>query len=504
MMSLVVVSFVVYLIAMIAIGIVTYRIGSESIEGYFLGKRRFGAFTIALTHQATAMSGYMFQGMPGKGYSLGLGSVWVPMTSAGGPLINFTVLGKRLRRFTEKVGAITVPDFLEARYYDRTHVVRVISVIIIFIFLTAYTAAQTVAMGRTLEFLTGMPYKWGAIIGALTVLIYVLLGGFAAAVYTDVVQAILMFIGAVAVPAIAIAKIGGFTAMYNKLYAISPKLTDVWVAPITLLGFLAIGYLGYLGQPQLHVRFMAIKNSKMLKYSLLAAVVWAVIALYGVTIGGAAARVLIPGIKPEMSLMALTKEMLPPVFAGILIAAMAAAIMSSANSYLLVVASALARDIYNKMINPRASQDKLVWISRLAVVAVSLLSIYLALGATATVFKLVLYAWAGLACSFGPPVLLGLYWKRATKEGSIAGMIVGAVTVIVWKQAGLSWHPWYEMIPGFVFATIAIIVVSLLTRAPPKEVQETVEYAAGKKLIIKGGAATPELKTLAGVVDDMF
>jgi sodium/proline symporter len=292
--------------------------------------------------------------------------------------------------------------------------------------------------------------------------------------------------------------------MYDKLYTIDPKLTSVWVAPITLLGFLAIGYLGYLGQPQLHVRFMAIKDSKMLKYSLVAAVVWAVIALYGVTLGGVAARVLLPGIKPEMSLMALTKEMLPPVFAGILIAAMAAAIMSSANSYLLVVASALARDIYNKMINPNADQEKLVWISRISVLVVSLLSIYLALGATETVFKLVLYAWAGLACSFGPVVIFGLYWKRATKEGAIAGMIVGAVTVILWKQLGLSWHPWYEMIPGFVFSSIAIIVVSLLTKAPPKEIQEIVEYAAGKRIVVRGGSATPELKTLAGIVDELF
>ena len=503
-MDIVVVSFVLYLVTMIAVGILTYRIGSESIEGYFLGKRRFGPFTIALTHQATAMSGYMFQGMPGKGYSLGFGSVWVPMTSAGGPLINFTVLGKRLRRFTEKVGAITIPDFLEARYYDRSHIVRIIAVVIIFIFLTAYTAAQTVAMGRTLQFLTGIDYKWGAIIGALTVLIYVLLGGFAAAVYTDVIQAILMFIGAVVVPALAIAKIGGFSAMYDKLYTIDPKLTSVWVAPITLLGFLSIGYLGYLGQPQLHVRFMAIKDSKMLKYSLVAAVVWAVIALYGVTLGGVAARVLLPGIKPELSLMALTKEMLPPVFAGILIAAMAAAIMSSANSYLLVVASALARDIYNKLINPDADQDKLVWISRISVLVVSLLSIYLALGATETVFKLVLYAWAGLACSFGPVVIFGLYWKRTTKEGAIAGMIVGAVTVILWKQLGLSWHPWYEMIPGFVFASIAIVVISLLTKAPPQEIQEIVDYAAGKKIIVRGGSATPELKMLAGIVDELF
>ncbi|WP_297499554.1 sodium/proline symporter [Thermococcus sp.] len=503
-MDVVIVSFVIYLVAMIAIGILTYRIGSESIEGYFLGKRRFGPFTIALTHQATAMSGYMFQGMPGKGYSLGLGSVWVPMTSAGGPLINFTVLGKRLRRFTERVGAITIPDFLESRYYDKGHIVRIVSVIIIFIFLTAYTAAQTVAMGRTLEFLTGIDYKWGAIIGALTVLVYVLLGGFAAAVYTDVVQAILMFIGAVVVPALAIAKIGGFTPMYDKLYSIDPKLTSVWVAPITLLGFLSIGYLGYLGQPQLHVRFMAIKNSRMLKYSLVAAVVWAVIALYGVTLGGVAARVLLPGVKPELSLMALTKEMLPPVFAGILIAAMAAAIMSSANSYLLVVASALARDIYHKIIDPNADQEKLVWISRISVLVVSLLSIYLALGATETVFKLVLYAWAGLACSFGPVVIFGLYWKRATKEGAIAGMIVGAITVILWKQLGLSWHPWYEMIPGFVFASIAILIVSLLTKAPPKEVQEIIDYAAGKKIVVKGGSATPELKMLAGIVDDLF
>ncbi len=503
-MSIVVVSFVVYLVAMIAVGILTYRIGSESIEGYFLGRRRFGPFTIALTHQATAMSGYMFQGMPGKGYSLGFGSVWVPMTSAGGPLINFTVLGKRLRRFTEKVGAITIPDFLEARYYDNRRVVRVVAVVIILIFLTAYTAAQTVAMGRTLEFLTGIDYRWGAIIGALTVLTYVLLGGFAAAVYTDVIQAILMFIGAIVVPAIAIAKIGGFTAMYNKLYTIDPKLTSVWVAPITLLGFLAIGYLGYLGQPQLHVRFMAIKNSKMLKYSLVAAVVWAAIALYGVTLGGVAARALLPGVKPELSLMALTKQMLPPVFAGILIASMAAAIMSSANSYLLVAASALARDIYNKMVNPNATQEKLVWISRIAVIAISLFSIYLALGATATVFKLVLYAWAGLACSFGPVVVFGLYWKRATRESAVAGMITGAVTVILWKQLGLSWHPWYEMIPGFVFASIAIIVVSLLTKKPPREIQEIVTYAAGKRIVVKGGSATPELKTLAGVVDDLF
>jgi sodium/proline symporter len=503
-MDVIVLSFIVYLVSMIAVGILTYRIGSESIEGYFLGKRRFGPFTIALTHQATAMSGYMFQGMPGKGYSLGFGSVWVPMTSAGGPLINFTVLGKRLRRFTEKVGAITVPDFLEARYYDKSHSVRVVAVTIIFIFLTAYTAAQTVAMGRTLEFLTGIDYKWGALIGALTVLTYVLLGGFAAAVYTDVIQAILMFIGAIVVPALAISKIGGFTAMYDKLYTINPKLTSVWVAPITLLGFLSIGYLGYLGQPQLHVRFMAIKDSKMLKYSLVAAVVWAVLALYGVTLGGVAARVLLPGIKPEMSLMALTKEMLHPVFAGILIAAMAAAIMSSANSYLLVVASALARDIYNEMIDPTADQKKLVWVSRISVLVVSLLSIYLALGATETVFKLVLYAWAGLACSFGPVVIFGLYWKRATREGAIAGMIVGAITVILWKQLGLSWHPWYEMIPGFVFASIAIILVSLVTKEPPKEVQELVDYAAGKKIIVRGGSATPELRVLADVVDEIF
>uniref|UniRef100_UPI001B351D2D sodium/proline symporter PutP n=1 Tax=Bacillus cereus TaxID=1396 RepID=UPI001B351D2D len=470
------VSLAIYMAGILYIGYWSYKKTSD-LSDYMLGGRGLGPAVTALSAGASDMSGWMLIGLPGAMYATGLSSVWIAIGLLIGAYANYLIIAPRLRTYTEVANdSITIPDFLENRFKDRTKILRFVSAVVILVFFTFYASAGLVSGGRLFENSFNLDYKIGLFVTVGVVVAYTLFGGFLAVSWTDFVQGCIMFIALVLVPIVAFTDVGGITETFNTIKQVDASHLDMFKGN-TILGiisFLAWG-LGYFGQPHIIVRFMAITSIKDLKTSRRIGIGWMTISIIGAMLTG------LIGIAyyaknnttlqdPEMVFVTFSNILFHPYITGFLLSAILASIMSSISSQLLVISSAVTEDFYKTFFRRNASDKELVFIGRLSVLVVAMIAVVLAYHPSDTILTLVGYAWAGFGSAFGPAILLSLYWKRTNKWGVLAGMIVGAVVVIAWVQIPSLKAIMYEMVPGFFCSLLTVIVVSLLTKEPVKAV----------------------------------
>ncbi|WP_012068798.1 sodium/proline symporter PutP [Marinomonas sp.] len=476
-------TFLAYLVVMLGIGLYAYKRTSSS-EDYFLGGRSLGPWPTALSAGASDMSGWLLLGLPGYAFAAGLESFWIAGGLFVGTWLNWLICAKRLRTYSIKANnALTLPDFLSTRFNDKSKLIQTISALFILLFFLFYTSSGLVAGGKLFETVFGLDYTYAVIIGTVCVVSYTLFGGFLAVAWTDLVQGLMMSAALVIVPLVAID--GGWSELSSTLMAKNPNLLDIWTnvsgEPLTAIGIISLVAwgLGYFGQPHILARFKASRSNKDIKTARRIAVVWTFISMAGALLIGLVGIGFIDTnltgdlADPEKIFMILVNAVFHPVVAGILLAAILAAIMSTADSQLLVSSSALAEDFYKQLFNKKATQKQIVNVGRFAVVAISIIALLLALNPESSVLGLVSYAWAGFGAAFGPAILLSLFWRNMNRNGALAGIIIGGVTVVVWKQLTGGIFDLYEIVPGFLFSTIAIFAVSLATGAPEESVTES-------------------------------
>ncbi|MFV8828668.1 sodium/proline symporter PutP [Alkalihalobacterium sp. APHAB7] len=496
-------TFIIYLVGMLVIGIIAYRL-TNNLSDYVLGGRRLSGSVAALSAGASDMSSWLLLGLPGALYIGGMGEIWIAVGLAIGAYLNWQYVAARLRKYTEVANdSITLPDFFENRFHDKSKILRVVSALVILLFFAFYTSAGLVGGALLFEASFGMTYTQALWIGAIVIISYTFLGGFLAVSWTDFFQGILMFLALIIVPVVAISKLGGWQSTLNAVGEIDPAYLDAFQGA-TILGVISLlaWGLGYFGQPHIITRFMAVKSVKEIPKARFIGMTWMVLALFGAIFTGFVGIAYFSMNGPEAAISAgahetvfilFTQVLFDPWVAGFLLAAILAAIMSTIDSQLLVSSSALAEDFYKGMIRKSASEKELVWVGRLGVVAIAVIAIILAYNPNNSVLNLVGYAWAGFGAAFGPLIIFSLFWKRMTRNGALAGMLTGGITVVVWDL--LSTPPngpdgtplpqseaiipfgLYEIVPGFIFAVIAIVVVSLLGKVPNQEIQEEFERA---------------------------
>lgn len=474
------VAFILYLGVMLGIGIYYYK-KTTDISDYVLGGRGLGSWVTALSAQASDMSGWLLMGLPGAAYLTGLGSVWIALGLGIGTFLNWQFVATRLRKYTEVAGnSLTLSSYFGNRFRDKNNILRIVSSIIIVFYFSIYTASGFVAGGKLFSTVFGLDYTFALTIGAIVIVSYTFLGGFMAVSTTDFIQGIIMFIAVVTVPVIAIVTNGGPTATLDTISGFNTELLN----PLTNLDGSKMGLLailssfawcfGYFGQPHILVRFMAIKSSSQIKKSKRIAMTWVTVSLIAAIVVGMVGRVVIPEMlgDSEEVFMVLIDTLLPSIIAGLFLAAVLAAIMSTADSQLLVTASAFSEDLYKPLINKKATQKQLLMVSRFTVLAIAIIAYIIALNPDSSVLDIVANAWAGFGSAFGPVVLFSLFWKRMTRMSAAAGMIVGGVTVFIWGNLSGGIFELYEMVPAFLLACIVIVVVSLMGKEPSKEIQD--------------------------------
>lgn len=498
------VAFVLYLLMMIVIGAI-YSKKSSNTEEYFLGGRNLGGFVAALSAQASDMSGWLLMGLPGAIFVWGIngGDGWCAVGLLIGTILNWLIVASRLRKYTIKAGnAVTLPMFFENRYRDQKRLLMLISSIVIVIFFAVYCASALAAGGKLFQSIFGVDYKIALTLGALVILIYTFLGGFMAVCVTDFIQGTLMLIALLAVPICAVLfmdKAGlSVSAGLADAIAQNPGFINMFhgATPVGVISGLAWG-LGYFGMPHILVRFMAVKSEKEMTKSKGVAITWVTISLVMAAVIGIVGRAYMDyeamnaigteKIFIEMIKKVFTVEMNAPIVAGIFLCGILAAIMSTADSQLLVSASAVAEDIYKGVIKKDASDKKVMMISRATIVVIAIIAFLIAWNPDSSVMALVSDAWAGLGSAFGPLVLLSLFWKRTNIQGAVAGLVSGAAVVILWDYIPLvagealkTTTGLYSLAVGFPVSLICIIVVSLLTKAPAKEIVD--EFDAVSKV----------------------
>lgn len=481
------VTFLVYIIAMIGIGLYAYK-STNNFDDYILGGRSLGSVVTALSAGASDMSGWLLMGLPGAIYLSGLSEAWIAVGLIIGAWLNWLLVAGRLRVHTEvQNNALTLPDYFTGRFADRKRILRMISAIVILVFFAIYCASGMVAGSRLFESIFGWDYTTALWISAIATISYVCIGGFLAISWTDTFQAGLMIFALLLTPIMTYLAIDGNAAQFTVLLETArPQAMHIVseLSTVAILSSLAWG-LGYFGQPHILVRFMAADSVKTIPAARRIGMTWMILCLGGAVGAGFIAiayfqqhpeLAAVVSQNPETVFMELTKILFNPWIAGIVLAAILAAVMSTLSCQLLVCSTTLTEDMYKAFIRKTASQKELVWVGRFMVLAVAVLAICLASNPDSKVLGLVAYAWAGFGAAFGPLIILSLFWKRMTLNGAIAGIIVGAVTVIVWKNA-LGHLGLYEIIPGFIFSWISIVVVSLMGKAPEAEVVQRFEQA---------------------------
>ncbi|TFD98139.1 sodium/proline symporter PutP [Jeotgalibacillus salarius] len=473
------ISLALYFIGMLAIGYYAYRKSTGNLSEYMLGGRTLGPSVTALSAGASDMSGWMLLGLPGSIYVSGLSGMWIAVGLSIGAYLNYLFVAPRLRTYTEVANdSITIPDYFENRFVDNTKILRIVSAVVIIIFFTVYTSSGMVSGGVLFESAFGMDYTLGLFVTAGVVLAYTLFGGFLAVSITDFVQGVIMFVALILVPIVAFMELGGIGPTFDTLEGIDPQLTSFFEGT-TFLGFIGLMAwgLGYFGQPHIIVRFMAIRDVKSLKSARRIGMTWMIVAIIGALFTGLTGIAYIENTggelaNPETIFVFFSQVLFHPLISGFLLAAILAAIMSTVSSQLLVTSSALTEDFYNTFLKRGASDKELVLVGRISVLLVALVAIFLSLDSDSTILDIVSNAWAGFGSAFGPAILLSLYWKRMTRWGALAGMLVGAFTVILWVYV-FDLSGWlYEMIPGFILSTIAIIVVSLISSNSRQSVRD--------------------------------
>jgi len=465
-------SFIAYYLLLISIGIYSARFSSTGITEFFLGGRQMKRFVVALSAVVSGRSAWLILGVSGMAYSRGVSAIWAVVGYILVELFLFIFVAGRLRTETEQLQSITIPDYLETRFNDRSGILRIVSVFIILIFMVAYVAAQFSGGGKAFHASFDMPYAWGIALTTGIVLVYTILGGFFAVSVIDMIQAICMILALVILPAVAIIEFGGFNLMLSALNQLRPDLLDPMALTAgAFIGFIGIG-LGSPGNPHILVRYMSIDDPAQLRISAVIGTIWNVVMAWGAIYIGLIGRALyptqqlLPGADTEQLYPFLAQNHLHPLLFGLVLASIFAAIMSTADSQLLVAASAVVRDIYQNLIkkNVELPQQRLVFFSRIAILVLVVVALLLAITAEKLIFWLVLFAWGGLGASLGPAILLTLFWKKTTKWGVLAGLVTGTLIVVIWNQvAGLK-NIVYELIPAFFVSMLMVVIVSLCTR----------------------------------------
>ncbi|MBR7143139.1 MAG: sodium/proline symporter [Clostridia bacterium] len=503
------IAMILYMAVVIGIGVLYAKRANKSSEEYYLGGRSLGPWVTAMSAEASDMSGWLLMGLPGVAYWCGLAdAAWTAIGLAIGTYFNWLIVSKRLRRYSVRANnSITLPEFFSNRFRENKKVIMFIAAAFILIFFTVYAASCFVTCGKLFSTLFGAPYVTMMILGAVFVLLYTLLGGFLAESASDFMQAIVMIVALTVIVVIGTAKAGGigeviqnakdipgfleFFGMANPVVEDGQQLVEAGkpvfgVAQeyglLTVFSMMAWG-LGYFGMPQVLLRFMAIRKEDELKRSRRIAMVWVVISLAVAVFIGIMGRQLFPEAHltksgAENIFITLATSSLPAILAGFVMAGILAATISSSDSYLLIAASAFAKNIFQGICKKNASDKQVMTLSRLTLLVLAAIGIIIALDENSIIFSIVSFAWAGFGATFGPLMLLSLFWKRTNRAGAIAGMISGAGMVFLWKLVisklgGV--FAIYELLPAFIFSTVCIVVVSLLTKAPSKEIEEDFE-----------------------------
>ena len=503
------VAMVVYMAAIILIGVYYAKRANKSSEEYYLGGRSLGPWVAAMSAEASDMSGWLLMGLPGVAYWCGLAdAAWTAIGLALGTYLNWLIVSKRLRRYSVRANnSITLPEFFSNRFREKKKIILFIAAAFILIFFTVYAASCFVTCGKLFSSLFGLDYKLMMFIGAAFVLLYTILGGFLAESISDFMQAIVMIVALTVIVVISTVNAGGLGAVIENAKSIpgffdffgiaSPTVTDsvqqvVDGVPqfgeagkyglLTICSTLAWG-LGYFGMPQVLLRFMAIRQEEELKRSRRIATVWVVISLTVAVFIGLVGRQLFPvthltSSAAENIFITLSQAWLPPIVAGFVMAGILAATISSSDSYLLIAASAFSKNIFQGICKKNATDKQVMLISRITLLVLALVGMVIALDEDSVIFTIVSFAWAGFGATFGPIMLFSLFWKRTNRAGAIAGMLGGGAMVFLWKlvikpMGGI--FGIYELLPAFIFSAICIVVVSLLTKAPSKEIEEDFE-----------------------------
>jgi len=474
-------AFIGYMVLVVVIGIYATRFSSTGVSAFFVGGRRMGRFVVALSAVVSGRSAWLLLGVTGMAYSRGPSAVWAVVGYIVAELLLFIFYAPRLRRFSEAYDCVTVPDFFAARFDDRRGVLRLVLVLVILLFLVPYVSAQFVAGGKAFAASFELHPIAGVLVTAGIVLVYTLLGGFLAVSLTDTLQALFMIVALVVVPVAAFWQLGGLGAVLDQLAGFDPSLVDpLALSAGAFIGFLGIG-LGSPGNPHILARYIAIKDPDQLRWAAVVGTVWNVVMAWGAVFAGLAGRVWFPdlaqlGGDTERLYPLLAGELLHPVLFGLVIASIFAAIMSTADSQLLVAASAVVRDVYEKVLmrGRELPARRLVLLSRTVVLVLVALALGLGFVGQELVFWLVLTAWAGLGAAIGPTSILALTWRRTTLPGVVAGLVTGAGVTVVWNQTPALDGLLYELIPAFGLSLLVTIAVSLLTR-PPEDVERSFE-----------------------------
>ena len=470
---------VVYLVILLVIGAWGSR-ESTSLAGYYVARKRLPAWVIAFSSNATGESGWLLLGLTGMGYVVGVHALWVVFGEVIGVTLGWVLVGLPFKQYTDRYDCITVPDYLEARFRDTGHVLRVVSAVIICSMVVAYTAAQLTASGKAFDAFLGTGYTGGVLIGAGVIFYYTTVGGFKAVAYSDLLQGVLMFLGLLVLPIVGVVAAGGWMPMMDALRAIDPDL----LAPMGAFGVSAAGVasalsfagigLAFLGAPQLLTRFMSARSRDDIVSGSLLAVICIIVFDVGAVLAGMAGRTLFPGLAdPETILPTMSAELLPSVLTGVFMVIVLAAIMSTVDSLLILASSAVVRDVVQKVVQPQLTERQLSRYGKLTTVIIGVGALAFALRETRLIFWFVLFAWSGLASAFTPVILCSLFWKRTTRAGAVAGMVAGFLTAVIWvlvlKERFLNL---YEMLPGFVAGFVATIGVSLVTSPPDGAAEE--------------------------------
>ena len=489
------IAFILY--SAFVIGMAMVFMKSKNLSEYFLGGRKLNAWVGALSAQASDMSGWLLMGLPGAIYFFGIGRAWIAVGLAIGTACNWIFVAKRLRRYTITAGnAITLPQYLENRFRDTSHSLKIVAAIFFSIFFTIYTASGFRAGGMLLSQIFPIEYVTGVLIGAAFILIYTLIGGFLAVSWTDTVQGMMMLLAVLLVPIFAVAAMGGWN---SAVAGIDPNLLNMMsdgmggrLSAVSIISDMAWG-LGYFGMPHILVRFMAISSEKQINRSAVIGIVWVILALGSALMVGLVGSAFVPGLyagselgSPETVFIQMVGRVFLnpdnlwlPLLGGLFLCGIFAAVKSTADSQLLVTSSAVTGDLYNQF-NKNASDRHLVWVSRIVVVIVAVVAFFMVLDPNATtVMALVAMAWSGFGSAFGSLVILSLYWKRVNKTGAFLGIISGGTTVIIWHYlpiaGGLTLGAatgLYSLVPGFFISFFFVVAGSLATAAPSKEIQD--------------------------------
>ncbi|MGN0901779.1 MAG: sodium/proline symporter PutP [Succinivibrio sp.] len=470
-------TFIVYIFAMIVIGIIAAR-STQSLNDYVLGGRRLGRVITGLSAGASDMSGWLLMGLPGALYVAGISQAWIAIGLTIGQWCNWKFVAARLRSFTQHASdALTLPDYFAARFKDKYRVTAVVAAVIILIFFVVYCASGMVSGARLFEQTFGLDYQNALLIGAVSTILYVCIGGFLAVSWTDAVQATLMIFALVITPIIMIMDVGSIAEANALVAQKGPDMANI-LKGTTIIGLISLaGWgLGYVGQPHILVRFMAASTVRGMGGARRISIGWMIFCLLGAVLVGyygvafAAKHPEVSVDNPEQIFIIATQTLFTPWIAGILLSAILAAVMSTLSCQLLVSSTTLTADFYRRVIRPHAKEGELVWVGRFMLLLVAAIAYIIALDPNSGILKLVSYAWAGFGAAFGPCVVISVFWKKMTLQGAICGMIAGAVTVIVWEIG--NFFGLYSLVPGFVISAAVIFAVSAFTQKGNKEVEE--------------------------------